>query len=300
MFMTKRGNLMGNQTRAWFLFVTPAFIVILTLSLYPLLYTFFLSVHRYNIASGMPKRFNGLANFISIIGNERFLNSIKITFIYVIIGVASTMILGVALALLLNDSGMIMRVLRGVALLPMLICGVALVLAWQLLYNSDFGLFNMILEAAGLPARNWLGDPKITLYAMALTDIWQCTPFVMILTLAGIQSISEEYYEAAAIDGANRVQVLFHITLPLLKNVLLTVLIIRMIDCFKTFEKPRLLTNNGGPAGTTELISLYVYKQSFESWEYGIGAMGAVVIAALIAILTVFIIKLSRLNIKTE
>ena len=298
--MRKRGSLLGNQTGAWFLFVSPAFIVILALSLYPLLYTFYLSVHQYNIASGMPKRFNGLANFIGIIRNEGFLNSLKVTFIYVFIGVSSTMVLGVALALLLNGSGFIIRVLRGVALLPMLICGVALVLAWQLLYGSDFGLFNMILEALGLPARNWLGDPKITLYAMVLTDIWQCTPFVMILALAGIQSISEEYYEAAAIDGANRPQVLFRITLPLLKNVLLTILIMRMIDCFKTFEKPRLLTNNGGPARATELVTLYVYKQSFEGWEYGIGAMGAVVIAVLIAILTVFIIKLSHLNVGAE
>jgi multiple sugar transport system permease protein len=286
----------GGQKRAFFLFITPAVLLVGIFCLYPLINTFYLSFHKYNAASGINKTFIGFGNFIRLLTNDQFLNSLKVTMVYTTIGVITTMILGVGLALLLNGKGFIVRVLRGVALMPMLICGVALTVAWQLLYNANFGLFNIILESLNLPAQNWLGDIKITLYALALTDTWQFTPFVMILTLAGMQSISTEYYEAAAIDGANRGQMFFRITLPLLKNVLLTILIMRIIDAFKTFEKPYIMANKGGPLRSTELLTVFVYKQSFERWEYGIGATGSMIVAILIAVLSLVIIKMSRFN----
>ena len=176
--------------------------------------------------------------------------------------------------------------------MPMLICGVALAVAWQLMYNPNYGVFNMVLGGLGLPIQNWLGDPNLTVYALILIETWQCTPFVMILTLAGFQSIGPEYYEAAAIDGANRFQSLRYVTIPLMKNVLLSVLIMRIIDAFKVFEKPKILTD-GGPQQTTETINLLVYKTSFEQWDFGYGSAGAVVIAVMIAILAIVIVKIA-------
>jgi multiple sugar transport system permease protein len=289
-------GLLRGQKRAFFLFIAPAVFLVGLFCLYPLLNTFYLSFHKYNAASGINKTFSGFGNFTRLLTNDQFLNSLKVTLVYTSIGVASTMILGVGLALLLNRKGFIIRLLRGISLMPMLICGVALTVAWQLLYNANFGLFNIILESLRLPSKNWLGDVNITLYALALTDTWQFTPFVMILTLAGMQSISTEYYEAAAIDGASRVQMFSRITLPLLKNVLLTILIMRIIDTFKTFEKPYIMANKGGPLRSTELLTVFVYKQSFERWEYGIGATGSMIVAILIAVLSLVIIKISRLN----
>jgi multiple sugar transport system permease protein len=292
----KEDRLLGNKTRAWFLFVVPAIIFVAIFSLYPLINTVYLSFQKYNAASGNKPAFNGIKNYITLIGNDQFLNSLKVTVIYTLVGVTSTMVLGVVLALLLSGGGRLFNIMRGIALLPMLICGAALTIAWMLLYNSNFGLFNIVLDIFHRPPVNWLGTPGLTLYALALTDTWQCTPFVMILTLAGIQGISSDYYEAAAIDGANKVQMFFRITLPLLKNVLLTILIMRIIDEVKVFEKPYLMANKGGPMNSTELITVYVYKQSFERWEYGIGATGSLIVAIMIAVLTFCILKLSRVN----
>ena len=291
----KRAWKVRRQTKAFWLFMAPTIFFIGVFLLYPLANTFYLSFFRYNLASGNPMVFNGIDNYIRAFTHPLFLNSLRITMIYTVIGVGLTMVIGFALALLLNSDGIIFKLLRGVSLMPFLISSVALTVAWQVLYNPNFGLFNMILNSLGIASVNWLGDPNIALYAIALTDVWQFTPFVMILVLAGMQGISTEYYEAAAVDGASKWQMLWNITVPLLKNVLLTILILRIIDTFKTFEKPRILTN-GGPGQATELISLHIYKTSFIQWEFGFGATGAVIVAVSICILTFVIIKLFQLK----
>lgn len=289
----KQKGLKRHETRAWLMFVTPAVLLVAAFSIYPLLYTVYLSFFKYNAASGVPMTFNGLNNFIRLIKSRDFVNSVKVTLYYTFLGVSSTMLLGFCLALLLNTDGAIVKLLRGISLMPMLICSVALTVAWQLMYNPSFGVFNMALSALGLPGQNWLGNPDLAIYALALTDTWQFTPFVMILTLAGFQSISTEYYEAAAIDGANSFQRLVRITLPLMKNVLMTILVMRVIDAFKTFEKPKILTN-GGPMMTTETITLHIYNVSFQQWEFGYGAAGALVVAAIIAVITTIILRISK------
>ncbi len=295
MFGKAKPSVARREKRAFWAFMAPTLFFVGAFSLYPLLNTIYLSFFKYNIASGTPKRFNGLANYIRLFSQPQFFESLLVTFKYVVVGVVSTMLLGFIMALLLNGNGFIIKILRGVALMPMLICSVALTVAWQLMYNPNFGLFNIIMQMLGLPIQNWLGNPDIALYSLALTDTWQFTPFVMILTLAGFQSISPDYYEAAAIDGANRRQMLFRITLPLMKKVLLIILVMRVIDAFKTFEKPRIMTD-GGPMRLTETINLHVYRTAFLQWEFGYGATGAFVVAIVMACLTLFIIKITRID----
>ena len=295
MIITKKTKKERKERRIFWAFLAPAGIFIGIFSIYPLISTFILSFYKYNAASGIPRKFNGFGNYIREFTHPQFLNSLKITIVYTAVGVLFTMLFGFILALLLNKNGIIFKVLRGVALMPYLISSVALTVAWQIMYNSNFGLFNMVLNSMGFSSVNWLGDPKIALYSIVVTDIWQFTPFVMILVLAGMQGISPEYYEAAPVDGASKSQILFYITIPLMRKILITILIMRIIDTFKTFEKPKILTN-GGPGQATELISLHVYKTSFAQWEFGYGATGAVIIAAIIALLTIFIIKLSNMN----
>jgi multiple sugar transport system permease protein len=256
---------------------------------------FYLSLHKYNLARGTSKELIGFDNFIRLLTHPQFLSSLKVTFLYTTIGVIGSMLLGFTLAMLLNMEGPLIRVLRGVALMPTLICSVSLTITWSLMYNPNFGLFNMVLQSMNLPIQNWLGNRSIALWALALTDVWQYTPFVMILTLAGLQGINVEYYEAASVDGANCVQRLFLITLPLLKNVLITIMVMRIIDTFKTFEKPRILTD-GGPLKSTEVINLFVYRMSFISWDFGYGAAGAVIMALFIALLTFAIVKITSIN----
>ena len=289
----KQYNPARKRVHAFWAFMAPAILFIGIFSIYPLLNTIYMSFTKYNIASGRPMTFNGLANYQRLFSQPQFFHSMGVTLKYTAVGVVSTMLLGFIMALLLNSDGIITKVLRGIALMPMLICSVALTVAWQLMYNPNFGLFNIVLQMLNLPIKNWLGDPNLALYALALTDVWQFTPFVMILTLAGFQSINPDYYEAASIDGASRTQMLFRITLPLMQNVLTIILVMRIIDAFKTFEKPRIMTD-GGPMKLTETINLHVYRTAFLEWEFGYGATGAFVVALVMVILTFFIFKLTR------
>ncbi|GHT63181.1 ABC transporter permease [Spirochaetia bacterium] len=276
---------------SWLAFVGPAMAIISVFVLYPIISVFILSFQKFNMASAAKKIFVGFQNYKNMFSQTGdFLNSLKVTLIYTLVGVTSTMILGVGLALLLNSQGVIIRILRGISLIPYLICGVALAFAWVLLYNTSFGLLNIIFEAVHIPQVDWLGSSRVAIYSLAIIETWQFTPFVMILTLAGLQGITADYYEAAAIDGAGKVRMLFNITLPLLKNVLLSVLILRLIDCIKAFEKVRILTM-GGPMNSTDLISHNVYKAAFLRSEMGLGAAGAVIITLIIAALSFIVMK---------
>jgi ABC-type sugar transport system permease subunit len=289
---TKRiGQYTTDSMKSWLLFVGPAMVIIGIFVLYPIIQVFILSFQKYNLASSTRKLFVGFRNYRDMFSQTGdFINSLKVTFVYTLVGVTSTMILGIGLALLLNSQGTVIRVLRGISLIPYLICGVALAFSWILLYSTSFGLFNILLGLFHLPPVEWLGDSKVAIYSLAIIETWQFTPFVMILTLAGLQGITPDYYEAAAIDGAGKVSMFFNITLPLFKNILLSVLILRLIDCIKAFEKVRIMTM-GGPANSTDLISHNVYKVAFLRSEMGLGAAGAVIITMITVVLTVLIMK---------
>jgi multiple sugar transport system permease protein len=288
----KQSKYLWNKYRIGLLFTAPAFLMVLCFAVYPTLYTIYLSFFKYNMASGTPRRFLGLANYINLIKDTQFIHAIAVTLAYTFWGVAFTMIFGVLLALLLNKDGIVPGILRSVSLLPMLICSAALSVAWALMYNYSFGVLNAILDGIGLQKINFLGEVKNALPSLIVLDIWQFTPFVMILVLAGLKGIAKELYEAAEIDGANKAQSFFSITLPSIKGVLITTLIMRIIDTFKTFEKPFMMTN-GGPALSTDTINLHVYNTAFISYELGYGSAGALLITILIALLSVLFMRIS-------
>jgi multiple sugar transport system permease protein len=292
---------MVSKQRKWYnykvgiMFMAPAVLMIAIFAFYPLFYTIYLSSFKYSLITAMPKRFIGVANYITLLKDAQFLNSIRVTTIYTFWGVISTMVFGVALALLLNKEGIVPGILRAVALMPMLICGAALSVAWVMMYNHSFGVLNALLEAFGFERVNFLGEIRNALPSLIVLDIWQFTPFVMILVLAGLKNIPSELYEAAEIDGTNKVQSFMNITLPSLRPVLFTTMIMRVIDTFKTFEKPYMMTN-GGPAMSTETINLNVYNKAFIGYELGYGSAGALMITILIALLSIAFMKVSRMG----
>lgn len=293
--MRKNGkwNHFWRKYKTGLFFITPAFLMVLIFAIYPLIQTVILSFYKYNLVSAMPRKPIGFANYAKLLSDSQFLLSIRVTLVYTFWGVLLTMILGMALAMLLNREGILAGILRSVSLMPMLICGAALAVAWALMYNFSFGALNAILAVFGVAPVNFLGTVEAALPSLIALDVWQFTPYVMILVLAGLKGISAELYEAASIDGASKTQSFLHITLPSLKGVLTTTLIMRVIDTFKTFEKPYIMTN-GGPALTTETINLHVFKTAFVSWELGYGSAGALVITILIAALSVVFMKVSR------
>jgi ABC-type sugar transport system permease subunit len=287
---------LSNQKRRKYttgaIFLAPAVIMVLVFAIYPMFYTVYLSLYKYNLATGIPRRFIGLTNYVNLLSDTEFLNSIVITVVYTFWGVAFTMVFGVLLALLLNKDGFVPGILRSVSLMPMLICSAALSVAWVLLYNYSFGVLNAVLAAFGVPPVNFLGEIKNALPALIVLDIWQFTPYVMILVSAGLKGIPNDLYEAAAIDGSNKIQSFFAITLPSLRGVLITTLIMRIIDTFKTFEKPLMMTN-GGPALSTNTINLHVYNTAFNRNDMGYGSAGALLITIMIGILSILFMKVT-------
>ena len=275
------------------MFALPAILLVLLFQVIPIINTLINSLYKYNVSNGIPKRFIGIDNYIRLLSEGGIVSSIKITVFYSFFTSIATMFVGILLAFMLNRDGFVIKILRGAALMPMLICGAVLSTAWLLIYSSSFGFINSCLVSFfGITGPNWLGDINITIYSLMLIEIWQFSPFVMILSLAGLQSIDPQLFEAASIDGASGFQRILHIALPCLKNILLTVFLIRLIDAFKTFEKPFLLTQ-GGPAETTMTLNLFVYKQAFISWENGLGSAGAVITAFITAVLAIILIRVT-------
>jgi multiple sugar transport system permease protein len=251
------------------LFISPAFIVIAVILIYPLGYSLWLSFHEWTLRGfrqGIP--FVGLQNYRDLFSNPDFLNSLRITATFVILAVGIEFVLGMGLALLLNHDLRGKNIIRALILLPMMCTNVVIGLTWRLLLNYEFGLVNYYLGVIGVGPFEWLSKPAVAFAAVILVDVWNTTSFVALLLLAGLQALPDEPFEAARIDGASAWQSFTNITLPLLRQTILVVLLWRMIDTFRIFDVIYLLTA-GGPARATETVSIYVYRYGFQSFNLG-------------------------------
>ncbi len=251
------------------LYIAPAFLVLIIILIYPLGYSFWLSFHEWtlrNFVNGVP--WVGLQNYITLFSNPDFLNSLRITFTFVISAIAIEFTLGMGLALLLNHNLRGKGIIRSMILLPMMCTNVVIGLTWRLLFNYQFGIINFYLTQLKLPAVEWLSVPSLAMVSVIIVDVWNTTSFVALMLLAGLQSLPEEPFEAARIDGASGWQTFTYITLPLLRQSILVALLWRLIDTFRIFDVIFLLTA-GGPARATETVSLYVYTYGFKSFNLG-------------------------------
>jgi multiple sugar transport system permease protein len=201
-------------------------------------------------------------------------------------------VLGFAIALLLYSQIQKRRVILTLMLVPMMLAPVAVGLMWKLLLQGEFGMLTHYLRAAGLLAQNtsMLGDPNLALPAIMAIDVWQWTPFVTLIMLAGLLSLPRDPFEAALMDGAGRVRIFFDITLPLLRPIIALVILLRSIDAFKEFDKIFILTG-GGPGNATELLSIYAYRINFKNWDLGYGAVCAFMIYLVVLILCAMVHK---------
>jgi multiple sugar transport system permease protein len=217
--------------RNWFIIPTIAFLIVF--NIFPLLYSLGFSFTDYRAASNRPANFIGLENYQELLTDDGIWNNFTITAKYVIISVAGQVIVGFGLALLLNRPIPGKGLLTTILLLPMMMSAAVVGLFWQLLYNPSWGIVNYLL---GLEKMEWLSNPDVALYAIAITDIWMWAPFVMLLCLAGLSAIPSSLYEAAAIDRAPPWFVFRRITLPLVAPLLLIAIIFRTMEAFKTFD----------------------------------------------------------------
>lgn len=285
--MSKRkryNNIMG------YLFISPWLIGFFIFTLFPIIASFILAFTRYDILS--PPRWIGFDNWLRLLEDGRYHNSLRATFYYVFTAVPLRLVFALLVAMLLKPSTRLSSIYRGIYYLPSLIGGsVAIAVVWRQVFGLE-GLINFILGSIGLKGTNWLGNPSTAIWTLIILAVWQFgSP--MLIFLAGLKQIPESLYEAASIDGASGWSQFFKITLPMLSPVILFNLIMQIINGFMVFTQAYIITS-GGPLDTTLFYSLYVYQKAFQSFEMGYASAMAWVLLMIIAFFTVLAFKTSR------
>jgi multiple sugar transport system permease protein/N,N'-diacetylchitobiose transport system permease protein len=280
---------------AWAL-ILPALVVVFGLILVPILRAFWMSLHTIDLtrpAIGQP--FVGLGNYIEILQDKYFWASIGRTFYFMFASIAVEMVAGVSVALLLNTEFHGRGILRTLVLIPWALPITIDAIMWKWIFNPTYGAFNSLLYQLGLidSYRAWLSDPISALNIVILADVWKVTPLVILLSLAALQTIPHELYEAAVIDGASRFKSFWRVTLPLLTPTLLIVLVVRTMDAFKVFDIIYIMTS-GGPSDGTKLIAYYTYLEAFSFMHLGTGAALAYLMTLVIGLLAFIYIMLMK------
>lgn len=268
------------------IFVLPALLLLALVTIYPIIHVFYLSFYRKLLIFGISK-FVGLDNYMFLLKDDRFWNALKNTVYFTFISVSLEMIVGLGIAMLLNRQFKGRGMVRAVVLIPWAIPTVVSAKMWEWIYNTDFGILNYLIGSK----INYLGSPFWAMNAAIFMDVWKTTPFVAILLMAGLQVIPRELYHAARIDGAGTWQIFRRITLPLLKPVILVALIFRTLDAFRVFDAVYVLTG-GGPANTTETLSIYAYKVLFQTLQFGYGSTLSVIMFLCISGISFFYIRI--------
>ncbi len=269
-----------------YLLLAPTLFMLLAFLAYPFLIGLWLSVT--DAEAGVIGRFVGLANYRFEFLNDRvFLNSISNTFIYTAVTTAFKLVLGLVMAVLLNQAFPLQRFVRAALLLPFIIPTVLSTLAWRWMFDPTFSVINWVLTHSGLAAHgvNWLGTPRTAMASLIVVNVWRGAPFYGISFLAGLQVIPVELYEAARVDGGTRWQQFLRITLPMLRPVLLVVLLLSTILTFADFQLPYVLTN-GAPYSSSHLLATWAYAQAIQGGAIGIGAAVSLVLFPVLSIVT--------------
>lgn len=265
---TRRGPAASDRG-AKYLFLLPAVVLILALSIFPLLFSLalaFLSWDLSRLEGGI--RFAGLQNFLTLLGDTRFWNTSRVTVVFVASAVTLEYLLGLGVALLLHQDIHFRRFFRVAFLLPMMLTPAAVGYVGRMLFNESMGPINDVIRHLGGPTIPWLSDSRFALPSLILTDAWEWTPFMMIVLLAGLQSLPVDVYEAALVDGAGTWQTFRDITFPLLAPTSITVVLIRALEAFKLFDIVAVMTG-GGPGTATETVTWYAYLVGMKDGNLG-------------------------------
>ena len=274
--------------RLWrWLTLSPALLLLLALSMLPLLNLFATSFFTVSWSGGQSSyTAAGLNNYRTLAGDTLFRAGILNTILFALFAVGGQMLCGFALALLCTAVTRGRLVYRTVFILPILIPGIVVGAIWKLLLNFDFGLVNQVMDLGGLDPVNWLGSTSTALASVIFVDIWHWTPFCFLLFLAGLQSLPQDVYEAARIDGASRWQELTYVTLPMMLPTIMVTFAFRLVLAFKVFDEVYLLTG-GGPGTATQVMSFTLYQRFFREDQTGYGSAMSVAIIFMTCILLV-------------
>jgi multiple sugar transport system permease protein len=278
------------------LFPLPAIVFIALLMVFPILYTLYLSFTNWNLTSGMEPAFVGLNSYFRVFSEPRFLQALGRTFTFTLFAVAIEVVLGVAIALILNRAFVGKSIAKLLLLLPLVATPVAVGIVFNLFYDPTIGLLNFALNALGLPQGRWVSSENTVIASLVLVDVWQWTPMITLIVLAGLAGLSEEPVEAARVDGASEWQILSYVTIPMVMPVILTAMILRLIDALKTFDIIFAMTG-GGPGYASETLNIMGFKYSFEYFRMG---QSSVILVALFLVVLLCSLGIMKLRASSE
>ncbi len=273
-----------------YIFLIPSLILIAVLVLYPVFETIRLSFFNYRIQTmALGETFIGLDNFKHILSDSEFFTSLKFTLVFTVVAVSLETIIGMLFALIMNQKIPGQGIIRTAVLVPWAIPTIISGLMWKFMYSQQYGVINYILKTLKIITKDlpWLSDAQLAVVATIIADVWKTTPYMSLLILSGLQTIPPQMYEAAAIDGASRIQRFFHITIPLIKPVLAVAILFRTLATFRIYALISVLTS-GGPANATQSLSLYTIKTYFNYGNLGYGAALATVTFMISLIISMF------------
>jgi multiple sugar transport system permease protein len=287
------GALRRKRLTPW-LFVAPTMIVILLVTIFPTIYSLGLSFTKWEVTL-QEKPFIGLGNYIALFQDDRFLHAILITLIVVVVGVGVEMIIGFSLAQMFVAEMKGKRIIVAALLLPVMVMPVVVGYTWRLLWDAQYGPINQIIGwIIGRPfTYTWLAQPNTAIFAILVTEIWQWTPFMFLVFLSGLAVLDPEIFEAADIDGAGGWDKLWHLTLPLMRPIIIVALLIRSLDALKFFDIIFTMSG-GGPGNSTETISFYIYQVGYQFFRLGYGAAASFVLLIFLAVLLTFLLRMFK------
>jgi multiple sugar transport system permease protein len=277
-----------------FLITVPALLIMLTVFIFPLVFSAYTSLHRFEITRPDRTRFIGLENYATILQDEAFHRALGNTLTYVFVAVpiefAIGLILAMALATITRGRGMF----RTLLVIPQMLAPAVMALMWKFMYNDELGIINHLLREFGVNRPPlWLTDTPLALFSIIIVEVWATVPIFVLLLLAGLLSIPQEYYEAAAIDGGSTWAVFRHVTLPLLQPVILVALLIRGMDAFRVFDLVYVLTG-GGPALRTDVLSYFIFRTAFTDRDFGLASAGAWIVSIILLTGGLILIRFMR------
>jgi multiple sugar transport system permease protein len=289
--------LISKRLLPW-LYIGPAVLVMAVACLYPVLSALRLGFYDWSMGTPWSEaKWQGLDAFVRAFTDAAVWRSLYTTLVFAFVCVASEMVLGIALALALEQRthkplrGMM--VFRTLFILPMMIAPIAVGLTWRYLFDAQFGLLNAIVALFGVEPIGWLANEQLAFAAIVIADIWQWTPFVFIMMIAALANVDASVMEAAKIDGATWWQSTWLVKLPMIRDVIVITLLMRLIDAFRVLEVIYILTF-GGPGDSTEILSLHIYKTAFISQRLGSAAAISVLLLMVVALLSWWALKLSN------
>jgi multiple sugar transport system permease protein len=288
-----------NNTKSWseklfYILIILPFVILSFLTLGPFIYSAYRSLFHWVAYDPGNIYFLGLENYIDIFQSRVFWGIMGRTFYQVSTTIVIQLVLAMIFALLLNRDELFMtRLNKKVFLLPMMTAPVVVSLTWKMLLNADMGMINYFLNLFGIKSFNWLASYQLAMPSIILVDIWRSTPFMVIILLAGLQSLPKEPFEAAIVDGAKKWQTFRYITLPLLAPTIFVALLFRAMDAFRRFETIFIMTG-GGPGRSTETLNVHTYFQAFEYLKLGYGSALAVVLVLTMLAIALLLIRAFR------